>query len=360
MQGGGYREAVDKLNALKESVSANDYESAVVDQALGYAYLGLDQADKAITAFARALERNALPPEVAHGLDYTLAQLLARQSRHQEAARHLARWFETGPDPAPEAHLLAASVYYELKQYRRTITHAQAAIRTSNKPQESWYQLLLAAHIETGELRPAAELLEQMLERFPDNKSYWSQLVGIYQRLKQDERALAVTELAYRSGLLDDREKLQLARMYLYLQAPYRAAQLLESELERGGISASPDSLALLADAWLLAQEHGRAAETLKQAVEESGDPEWYFRLGQILAGLERWQEAAAALERAVAAGKLKNIAEAYLLLGIAAYETRSDARSLNALNKALEYEHTRAQAEYWIEALNRGRSAGG
>ena len=50
------------------------------------------------------------------------------------------------------------------------------AIEMEPDPKENWYQLKLAAHFELEQYREAAATLETMITRWPDKKSYWTQL----------------------------------------------------------------------------------------------------------------------------------------------------------------------------------------
>jgi tetratricopeptide (TPR) repeat protein len=172
--------------------------------------------------------------------------------------------------------------------------------------------------------------------------------------MDQDKKALAVNELAYNKGLLNEEEKLQLARLYLHLQAPYRAARFLEQEFENNGISRTARNLELLADSYYMAREMEAAARALGEAARLSGQGETYYRHGQLLVHLEKWPEAVASLKLAIEDNDLKYPGEAHLLLGIAAHRIDDAELAMNAFRAAREHTRTQEQAERWLEQMRR------
>jgi len=352
LEAGNHAAALTELRSLERKVDGNEYEQAVVWQTMGYAYNGLDRPEEAAGSFIRAVESGALPPDVNHRLDYFIAQLLAQSGDYSRAIEYLERWFTEEDDPDLNAYRLAAGLYYQTGNHDQVIRYARRAISKSAEADEDLYQLLLASYFEKKDYTSAASLLKQMLELFPTSKSYWKQLYATYQLLDREKEALAVYELAYRRGLLDRKEKEELARLYLHLQAPYRAARFLERELDAGGIERNAENLKLLAESYYLARETERAIEAYGQAAAVASDGELYFRQGQLLAQQERWEGALTALQRALEQGGLEHGAQARLLLGIAAYKLDRDDVATEALRQASENRATRKQAEYWLQQI--------
>ena len=347
-----YTSALEKIDALLLGNNIKPYDMAVIQQTKGYIYNALGKNNEAIQAFVSALRENALPDDVTHLLHYLVAQLLISTESYKKGLEFLDKWFRDEPKPDAEAHMLAASAHYQTGNFMKMIPHVQKAIGKVDQPPQTWYEILLAGYYETKAYENAADLLETMVISYPDKDDYWSQLAGVYQQLKNEKKALAVNELAYAKGILKEDEILQLAKSYLYYQMPYRAASLLEDELQKGRIKKTKESLMLLTDSWLLAQETGNAITVLTEAAEISNDPSLYFRLGKLSIELERWTQAVIALESAIRMGTIKNKGEAYLLLGIAAFHINDRLRSIRAFNIALTYDEIREKAEWWWEHL--------
>jgi len=349
---GEHKAAEEILIKLLSQPGNSVYESAVINQTLGYVYIAMDEHEKAATAFIKALEQNVLPDEVTHELYYVIAQLLIHSGKYVEGIDYFQKWSVLEGSPGADAHLLAATAYYQLGNYQGMIQHMQDAIRKSEHPEQSWYELLLTGYYQTKDFNNAAALLEKMVILFTDENDYWSQLANAYQRLDQDKKALAVMEIALEKGILDEPEILQLAQFYLYLEVPYKAANLIKNGLTKGAISRTEENLELLANSWLLAQEKERAVQTLVELAEISGDTSAFYKLGQIYFDMGKWSAAIDSFETAVKNKNPEYEANAYLLLGIAAYNNNDNMRSFKAFNQALTYDSTKEQAQWWLNKL--------
>lgn len=348
-----YQNALDTLNKLIPTISNKVYDLAIAFQTQGFIYNAQENYSAALNSFLKAMEKNALPEEVSHNLNYIIAQLMFQKEAYHDGLEYLVRWLDREDNPGVEAHILAASAYYQTGEFNKMITHANDAIKKSTSPQKAWYELLLSGYYETKNYAAAAKLLEEMIARFPDTDSYWLQLATVYQHLKQDKKALSVSELAYKKNLLDEQGILQLVQTYLYLNMPYDAARLLSTELENGKIEDSKENIELLFNSWLMAKETEQAADFLSQYIDKLNDPSLYYRLGHIYVQMEDWNNAILALESAIADQQFKEVANTWLLLGIASYRNGNNKRSAQSFKQALNYNETKEQAEWWLDRLN-------
>ena len=351
-----YKIVIQKLNSHLVKDGIKPYDAAVVNQTLGYAYNGLNDYALSIASFVKAATVNALPDNVTHELNYIIAQTLIHTEEYTKGLSFLDKWFEQESAPSPEAHLLAATAYYQIDKFYRLIPHAKFAIENSDTPQQSWYELLLAGYYETSMYKDAALLLEIMISKYPDNDSYWLQLASVYQQNKQEDKGLALLSLAYEKGILEGDAIIQLAQTYLYLQMPLKSAIILETELNKGQLEPSKANIELLSNSWLLAYEPEQAAILLNRIAKDFNDASLYYRLGHIYVELEDWNNAKNALESTVSNDDLDGLrdiqANAWLLLGISSYHQKEYLRSRQALTKALGFKETRDQAVWWLEQI--------
>ncbi len=347
-----YDSAKSKLNKLIQSGKLKDYDSAVSYQTLGYVENGLGNFEAAAAAFEKALRLNKLPEDVTHTLLYSTAQLLIHIQKPEAGLKYLAKWFAKEPKPQAEAHIVAASAYYQTENYKQLIFHVEKALALSAKPPLNWYELLLAAYYETKNLDKAAELLEIILTAYPDKRDYWIQLASIYQQLKREKKALAVYELAYARELLDKEDILQLVRSYLYLEMPYKAGSLLEKELAIGGVDDNQKSLKLLVDCWLLAQETEKAESVLRELITRFNDDEVRLRLAQLYVDAAQWQKTVDLLDVEFKSDNQKLKSELNLLLGIASYYQDQLSKASSAFTRALSSKETEEQARWWLKHI--------
>jgi tetratricopeptide (TPR) repeat protein len=347
-----YNQALERLNRIRPS-NKRPYEQALIRQTFGYLYAAKGEYPKAIDAFVKCLVLQTLPEYVTKNILYTLAQLQISVADYLAAIDSLERWFKLEKAPTPQAHVLAGTAYAQAKRYTKAIEHLQKAIASGDDSKEEWYRQLLAVYYAATDYRSAARLLEQMTRRFSERKAYWLQLSSVFRTLKDDARSLAVMELAYRRGLLNnERELTELAGYYLYMDMPYKAGELLETALENGSVSSTGRHWQLLSDAWLRAREMRRAMQALQRASKLIQEPDLFLRLAQLAAYMDEWSITLCAVDRALHLEGLKQPGKAYILKGTAHFNREEYNAATGAFERAREYASVQDQAQQWLDHL--------
>ncbi|UCC14114.1 MAG: tetratricopeptide repeat protein [Gammaproteobacteria bacterium] len=353
-----YADALKGLKALK-SGNLNDYESAMVNQTFGYVYAAQGKYGEAIPYFENALNTDALPNSAHFGLMYSLAQLYAGQEKHQQTVDLMLQYLKFQCDPPPQAYIALGSSYAALGQFNNALPYVQKAIvKAGDDAQEAWYQLELAIYFEQKDYPAAARALTRMVAKWPDKLKYWEMLSGAYQEQQKDLEALGTLMLAYRKGLVyeapgDQVEKklLNIIRMNMFVDVPFMAGSMLESEMAAGRIEANEKNLTLLLSAWTQAREFDRAIATIDRLAPMKPTGELYLQKAQLLAEKSDWSGTVEAARQAIAKGGLKKPGGAYLLIGIASNELRDWQQAMDALKEARQFDmNTRRQATDWMK----------
>lgn len=347
-----HRQAAEKLRALLPEVDGNAYEAALAWQMLGYALSSAGDHPAAADAFRQALQRQALPADAAHDLTLNVAQLLIHGEQYKEGLRYLEEWFKSEKNPSRDAHVLAAVGYFRSGNCAGAIPHARLLVEDRKQQEEQWYHVLAACHYELKQYNEVAQVLEQSIRYFPAKSEYWLQLAAVYQQIDQDRKATALMALAAQRGILSSTDVVNLARMYLAIDVPYKAAEWLQAKLADGTLERNREHLELLADSWQLAQERTKAIEVLAELARSSADGETSFRLGRLYFETEQWLAAVESLRAALKAGGVKDPSLAHLLLGIAAVRVNNPAVAEQSLNQALRSPGTHDQAMWWLRQL--------
>lgn len=345
-------EAVRALRELLPKVAGSRYETAVVYQNLGHAYLVQGNQEEAAEAFDQSLAQAALPEQVALPLQYGLAQIRLAQGRYKEAVKWLERWFARSPNAPADAHVLAAAAYQGMRDYRHAATYIERAIGASAKFEESWHQLLIACLLELREQARAARALVTLISKVPEKTVYWQQLAALYMEMNEPMRALALQAIEMRLHPAGARTLSQLVDFYRQVGIPLKAAELLQQGMQRGLIDADADNTARLAETWLQAREYDRALEALQQAYELKPRATLQQQRAQILMSRADWKGAMAALRQALRVDGAKERGQLWLLLGMAAYEAGETAQAAESFRRAAEYADTRKQASDWLHFL--------
>jgi tetratricopeptide (TPR) repeat protein len=141
---------------------------------------------------------------------------------------------------------------------------------------------------------------------------------------------------------------------------PFQAGKLMQDAIEKGKVPADEKNLESVADAWINARESVQAETTLKKLAAMSDRGDYYFKLGAMYGDDERWKESKEMLEKALQKSGLKRPGEAWMRLAVANYSLKNTPGAIAALQKALTFDETRAQAGEWLRHLGGQSAAGG
>lgn len=350
---GDFNGALERLRELEPRVQGNPYEHAIILQMFGYTYVQMERYGDSISYLQRAVELDAMPDSGQQQTMQLLYNMYAATEDWSSTIAWIDRYCQRQVDVPSDALILAASSRAQLERHRDAIPFVRRAIDKSDDPKENWYQLLLAMHYELNEYREATDVLEVMVSLWPTKKRYWDQLASLYMELEEDGRALATMGIAYRNGMTtEERELLNLARMYLFMEIPEEAAQILEDEIRSGRIEANLEHLELLGNAWTQAREMDEAIAALSRAAELAEDGELYVRMAQLQIARGYWADAIDAIENGVRKGDLDKPGRAYLLQGMAAAELKDFGNAITYFRRAERYEDSRRQAQEWIRYM--------
>lgn len=345
------------LRALLGTLDALPYDQAMVLQTLAQAEMARDAPGAAADHLERALALDVLDGAARLNARYNLAQVAMAAERYEDAIEHVSAWLAETPTPRAEAHALLGSAHLQLRHFRAAIAPLQKAIAIAERPQESWYQALLGALYEDKAYDRCAELLYRMLRLFPNRDGYWRQLVAIQLTRERYRDALAVMELAYLRGALSSTQDLvTLAQLRAQLDAPYKAAELMETEIAAGRIPGTAAHWEFTANAWYQAREGGRSLAALRRAVDRGrAGPALQLRLAQLYVESAEWASATTLLRRLLASSSLPadDRGRGWLLLGIARHGGGAIDEARDAFVEARKSAPFRGDAEQWLAYLD-------
>ena len=372
LQNDQQQQAITGLRQLlaNRGSSMSAYETSTVQEILGSAYAQVENFDGARQAFQAALNANGLPPNRNNQLRYFIAQLQFQDGNYQAAIQGLQNWINLAQrcnvavDNSAWYLLAAARTQVSPPQWRQAMGPAENAVAglPADSPNKSYFDLLNLVYSELGENNKRSALLERMINLWPGEKSYWTQLSGLYSQTGRDQDAFSVIEVAYRAGLLTTEAELKtVIQYYSYFDNPYRGAEMLEREMNAGNIKRTQDNLVLLSQLWSQSREHKRSIPILREAAGNSSNGELSYRLGQVLLADEQYAASQRALEQALNKGGMdrKDTGDAWLLLGTARFsqagpeDTAIWANARQAFVNAQRYEGARAQASQWISYID-------
>lgn len=340
------------------------YDKATVYEIRGNLKIQLDDLPNGLRDLQTAIDTNALPPERSNIVRYLVAQVNFQLENYDQAIVGLRQWLaSTQEAPSANAYYLLALAYIAKEDHRQAQQPMERALELKDgDPDKNYYNVLNLIYSENNEKAKRANLLERMINFWPEDSTLWAQLAGAYATDGKDNEAFSVLEVAYRAGLLTREEQIiQLIQYYSFFDNAFRGAQLLEREMAAGVVSDKQDNLILLSQLWDQSREPKKAIPILERAAANSQSGEIDFRLGRVFLADEQYQKAEQSIQRAINKGglKRKDLASAWELLGNARFsQAGSDnvaqlSRAREAFQKAASYPQTRRASNRWVSYIN-------
>ncbi len=280
-----------------------------------------------------------------------------------KAITYIERWFQVAAKPTEDI-----SVYYAQLLYAAAVAkdsaHPDAALihkarlqvektlLMSTHPKDSVYVFLLATLQQEVDYNRAAEVLELLLSRNPNNKTYWQDLNMFYMALAQDPkdknpdtmrrfniRAINTIERAQALGFMKSpRDNYTLFTIYYNIGQYGIASDLLYNGLESGTIDSTLDNWLLLSASYQQINQDFKSIEVLEEAARRyPTNGELEFKIAQVYLMLDNNQKAYEHCKAAIARGHLAKAQPVYILLAYMAYELGSFEDAKMAIDKAIE-----------------------
>jgi hypothetical protein len=355
-------EVKDRLDSL------NSYERAMLFNFYGFMYYGNDDLTLAIDSFNNVIAETAIPDTLVISTLYSLAQLSMQQQNYKEALGYLTQWQKlNGKQLTSNQEMLFAQVYFQDKDFVNSLEHIEIAVslvEAKNKlPKENWLTLQRATYYELKQPKQVTKVMEKLV-RLYDKPQYWLQLSSMYGEIGKEDKQMAVMEAAYQAGYITKKSDiLTLAQLYLFHGAPYKSAAVLDDAIEQGSIFADEDNLSMLARAYLSAKEDDKAIKVLIRVSDITQSGEYDALLAQTYLNTEQWQAAINAAKLALTRydehkqskdKNVKDIANMYLIVGMANFNLKSFEPSLAAFSKASQFASTKKTALQWGKYVER------
>lgn len=358
----GHRtEAFEVLEQVKSKDSSmNSYEQAMLYNFYGFIHYEAENYDQAITAFENVVLQQPIPETFEQATLFSLAQLHMMRGNFDKTILKIEQW-ETiqkslypSKDMPAKNLVLKAQAMYQKQDYAASSDYINAAVKQVEtndlgfQVDEQWYVLQRAVYFELKQPENVKNVLLKLVKNFEAPK-YWLQLAGMYGELGQEEKQLAVMEIAaQKSFVASGSDMFNLAQLYYYHQMPYKAAALMQKAMHEGNLPEDERNLTFLAQSWNLAKETYKAIPVMLAAAKLSKTGELYAQLGQMYLHMDKWEQAITASRQAIEKGGLRNGGMSHLVIGMAQFNVGEYNEALNQLAKAQKYDGSRGMAKQW------------
>ena len=352
-----YPGAMRILERLYNPDKLTEYEQANVLNYMGFVYYNMDDPKNAIRIYDQLIKIPGLEPQLAKQTTYTLAQLNMMEENYPRTLDLLNKWFALESNPAPEPYILQAQVFYQLQRYKEMVAPIETAMRIARErdkeAKEDWYVLLNFAYFQDENYAKVKDIQKILLQNWP-KKRYWFSLAGAYTELGDDQNLIAAYDAAYTQGMLEkENEFVTMAQLYMQREVPYKAAILLQEQMEKGVVKKNEKNYRLLSQAWMLAQEDDKAIPALQQAASRAVDGELDVRLANSYLNIGEYDECVSAANDGLRKGSLKNPDNAQITLGMCLYNLRKYSDAKKAFQAAAKVQKSRRMSNQWIQVID-------
>ena len=332
------KEILDRMNADKD---ISETDKAQMYYYYAYVYFSEDNLRKAKQSYKSFLQIEGADPRLKSNVIFSLAQIAYTEEKYKEAIKQLKEWLTIEANPSSTGFDIIAASHWQLKNKKLALKNAETGLcvakANKSKPRESTYNLLLALYNEEGKTKKMLELYEELVIFHP-KKKYWTQLSGIYGELKQESNQLTALEAAFDQELLDKKnEYTALYQLLMRVEAPYKAAKVMDYGIKKGFVKDDEKNLKMLAQGWHMAQELEIAEPIYEKAAKKSEEGELYVFLGQIYLATDRYDLAKETLKLGLKKGKLKDPVTVNILLGQVSYEQQNFVDATKFFRTALD-----------------------
>ena len=331
--------AIGQAQEMLNWKNITGYEKVQIYNFMGYCHYTNDNLVASTQAYENVLAQgDEVPLGIQQSILQTISSIYLQQENYNKALDSIARLMRIVPTPTAELWVLKGQAHYQAGQYAQVIKPIARAIdmykSQGKSPKENWLLMSRHAAYEQGDYNAMSDFIRELIRYYPKD-SYISQLAGAYSQSGDNRKFLVLTEILYEGGYKTDPGTIKnLSQLYLMEDAPFKAAKLLDKEMNSGRIPNDLPNKKLLATSWFQARDDDRAIPVLQSAADQSNDAELYIRLGQSYMNVGKWKPAITALDNAIKYG-VKNTEAAYTMLGLCNLELNQLTAAKNAFASA-------------------------
>ena len=156
------------------------------------------------------------------------AVLLYEKKDYVKAAEMFEKAYSYSKKPKLQTLYNAAATYYEGNNFQQAARVISTMLAKANKPRKEWIQLAIHSYLQAGQQTKALSYLNDLLKQFPQEAAYWKLLAKVHMDRSKFVQAAAALETSYSFKAPTKQDLIQLSQLYTFVNAPLKAARILE------------------------------------------------------------------------------------------------------------------------------------
>ncbi|MCJ8320277.1 MAG: hypothetical protein MJK12_11635 [Colwellia sp.] len=347
-------EDLDGALVILQEISARKvFDKAYVTRFMAVMYAQKGDEVKSIKFLKEAIEPDILNEGDQGEAIKLLADLQMQTKDYKGALANYDKWMAfTGKEDA-NTYVKITQAYYELRRLDKMIVPADKAIALyGDKHNQNPYILKVTSFYERKMYKDAVDVLEIVLQIFPEKPQWWTQLGMFYLLVEDYSKGVQTLDLAYKQGFLEKESQIKtLASLYSQNEAPYKAAMLLEKNIASGIVTRDDKNVAIIANAWHAAQHIDKAAKYYGELAKMTGEARHYRKQGMLLKQDEQFSAAIVAFDKALELG-VKGTGKIYQSIAESYFYLEKYKPAYAAIKKAMKDPKSRKAARGWVSFI--------
>ncbi len=345
-----YDESIVLLKALLDATK-DMHAKASVAKYVGVAYAQKNDTKNATVYFTKALDfgKGFLQHKELQDLTQNVGQMHYSNDNKGEALKMFERWMKNSNVDSDQVYLLYSAILFDSGRLKDSTCPAYWAAKVAKKPSKNALGLLLNSHFEFKDYPGTIEILKQLILDFPEEKRYWRNLASIYMQQDMTGDALAVMELFYVQGHMEnENDYKQLSNIFSYAEIPFRTAEILKEGLDKGIVKDTEKNWKAVASNYHVAAELNKAIDAYEKSAAKSENGENDLKRAELLADSGEYKRAIKGFDKALEKGGLKEPGKAHMRKGLAYLGLKQFNSAIASLDKATKYKKWRKQSVQW------------
>jgi len=337
------------INLLLDINAKKDYDKAYLGLFIGKLYAQTGEETKAIDYIKKAVATDLLnEPDHESGIKL-LADLQFQSKQYKDAIANYHAWMEFTGKADAVIWMKVAQSSLQLKSYDKVVSAADNAIAAlGDKKNKDPYILKLNAYYERKMFKECVDVLETVVQIFPEVVLFWTQLGQFYAMVEDFPKSLATIDLAYKQGYLDKSSQVEmLSNLYAQSEMPFKAASILEKHIDSGLVKRDDKNIKTLANYYHAALEINKAAGYYGELAKMTNDAKHYSKQGMLLNQDEQFSKGIVALKKALDVG-VKNEGRLYQSIAESYYYLGKYKQAYVYIQKAMKEPKSRKAAKGW------------
>jgi tetratricopeptide (TPR) repeat protein len=346
------KEAKTILNTLLKETKS-EYTKAYTYQSLANIALAQGNYTKTKEYYENIIKLSVFEKENIDKLKFSLSKIHLSMEEYEKSIAYSNELLKDSQIGKKDIYETLIYAYYYTKKYKKSISYAKEFFKIEKRGKENIYQILYSSYVELKEYKNAIAVLEDMVQIWTKNQTYWLQLVSLYQEVKQYKIALNTLELAYKKDILDPTKHTMFFVNLLVQNDLYnKAALVIKEGLAKGYIKENKNVFELLVMSYLNSKEKNKAIDILKTS-EFAKNIKYQKILANLYYTKQEYEKSIKVLENLKLHSHTKEGGDLYILLAINYYELNNMKQCKDTLKKVLNNNYTKKKALRIAKQLN-------